>query len=1038
MRLSLKTLIGIAIALPVMVLISSSSYYLYKNFTEYHEFENSKQYIKLAEKLEKILIALGEERGSTSIYFISQGKYPRSAKLVREKRQKMNEAINELKKFITKHPQLYASVKEVFKYINQLTIIRRKIDTFKEIKYKEWFFGYYTKLENTIIKILSEIKSRFPKTLKTVYEEKIPLEKMTAYTGVIRGFGAYYITADLPMSKNDYENVLMKYYHDLNILPTKLLHENEDVKKIEKDIKEILFYVQQANMNYYINGEFDGYPVDAVDYFNEMTKRIHFLYGIINKLNQKVANYIIVKEREVKSNLIIQSIIMIISIITLLLGIYIFRKMANHINELSHLISQLSPLVGETLKIDISSPEGMHRAVEIISHTIATTQEAVRRSEEATKAKSLFLANMSHEIRTPLNGILGFLELLKTTPINDEQAEYIATIEQSAKNLLQIVNNILDVSKIESNKVTLELIDFKALDEFENTVEIFATPAAQKQIEYVTEISPNMPSVLKGDILKIKEILTNLINNAIKFTHKDGLISVKIKFLGIVDKKARLYFEVKDTGIGMSEEQKNKIFEAFTQADESVTRKYGGTGLGLTIVKSYIEMMGGEIQVESELNKGTKFFFEIELDVVDPTPRYKENSLKNLTFAILNTSVDSLRKEVTNNYISYFGINKIGFNNARELNTLNKSEKINAVLIFYQESNKDVVEDVIDSSPLPVITVSSYAFKDLIDKLSPDFTLYDPVTPSKTYTTTTNIVKAKKPSTSAATIRAHRVEVEETPLSKLKVLIAEDNPINMQLLKTTLKNMGIEADTATNGLEAFNKYTMNPDKYDVIFMDAQMPIMDGIEATQEILEFEKEEGIKHTPIIAVTANVLKGDRERFLGAGMDDYISKPISMDKLKEILHKIAQHKYDRIETIDETEIPTSSTQTQQSQQTQEVKKETKTETEKTNVIVASESEFLVDYLKTIAHGDFIPATTLKELESKISPNENNIVLIEEDFEGLDVEKLIEFIKSKFKNVKIFVITDREIPTADGIIKKLNSETINQILKGAKWVRKY
>jgi len=229
------------------------------------------------------------------------------------------------------------------------------------------------------------------------------------------------------------------------------------------------------------------------------------------------------------------------------------------------------------------------------------------------------------------------------------------------------------------------------------------------------------------------------------------------------------------------------------------------------------------------------------------------------------------------------------------------------------------------------------------------------------------------------------------------VLIAEDNPINMQLLKTTLKNMGIEADTATNGLEAFNKYTMNPDKYDVIFMDAQMPIMDGIEATQEILEFEKEEGIKHTPIIAVTANVLKGDRERFLGAGMDDYISKPISMDKLKEILHKIAQHKYDRIETIEESEITQPVSQTQP---TQKVKEEVKEESssQKPNIIVASESEFLVDYLKTIAHEDFIPATTLKELESKINPNQNNIIIIEEDFEGLEIEKLIEFIKSKFK----------------------------------------
>jgi len=1020
MRFSLKTLIGIAIALPVIVLVSSSSYNLYKNFVQYQKFEKSKQYIQLANKLENLLITVGEERGSTSIYFVSKGKYPRSTKLVKEKRQKMNKAINELKIFVNKHPQIYSKIKNVLNYINQITIIRKKIDSFKEITYNEWFFGYYTKTEDAIIKSLSDIKSYFPKTLKSLYEEKIPLEKVAAYTGIIRGFGSYYITADLPIKKQDYINVLMKYYHDLNILPSKIISKEKELKKIEKNIKEILYYIQETNMNYYINNSFDGYPIDAIDYFNELTKRIKHIYNITNKLDKKIANYIFIKEEEVKQNLIIQSFIMAISIITLLLGIYIFRKMAVHINELSHLISQLSPLVGETIKIDISSPEGMHRAVEIISHTITTTQEAVKKSEEATKAKSLFLANMSHEIRTPLNGILGFLELLKTTPVNDEQHEYISTIEQSAKNLLQIVNNILDVSKIESNKVTLEIIDFKALDEIENTVEIFATPAAQKQIEYVTDISPNIPHILKGDVLKIKEILTNLINNAIKFTHKDGTISVKVKLKGIKDNKARLYFEVKDTGIGMSEEQKNKIFEAFTQADESVTRKYGGTGLGLTIVKSYIEMMGGEIQVESELNKGTKFFFEIELEIVDATPKYKENSLKNLTFAILNTSVDSMRKEIFNNYISYFGINKIGFNDAKELEKLKKSEKINGVLIFYQESNKETIEEIIKSTSIPTLIVSSYSFKQNIDKLSPDNSLYDPITPSKAFNASANIIKVKKTSKTTTAIKTGK-----TPIGKLKVLIAEDNPINMQLLKTTLKNMGIEADTASNGLEAFNKYTMNPNKYDVILMDAQMPIMDGIEATQEILEFEKEEGIKHTPIIAVTANVLKGDREKFLGAGMDDYISKPISMEKLKEILQKVSQHKYDTIEDIEEGNfIEETTTEVRQATNN-------KKEIKQTNLIVASESEFLIDYLKTIIPEEFLTATNLKELEHSIKPNANNIIIIEEDFENLETSKVIDLIKSKFKNTKIFVITDEEIPNADGIIQKLNAENINKIIKG-------
>jgi len=329
-----------------------------------------------------------------------------------------------------------------------------------------------------------------------------------------------------------------------------------------------------------------------------------------------------------------------------------------------------------------------------VEEKTAELEIAKNKAEESTKFKSEFLANMSHEIRTPLNGILGFLELLNTTDLTEEQLDYVNTISQSAKNLLQIVNNILDVSKIESNKVTLELIDFKALDEFENTIELFGTPAAQKNIELTTQISPNIPSVIKGDILKIKEILTNLLSNAIKFTPNNGHINVKIQLEEIIDNKAKIYFEVKDTGIGMSEEQKEKIFDAFAQADESVTRKYGGTGLGLTIVKSYVEMMGGKIYIESEINKGTKFYFDLLFDIVNPTPKYASNIFANKEVAILNTVIDSLRKESTLEYLAYFGVEKVGFNDANELKTLQNREKFDGVIIFYEESDKKIIEEL--------------------------------------------------------------------------------------------------------------------------------------------------------------------------------------------------------------------------------------------------------------------------------------------------------------------------------------------------------
>ncbi len=1026
MKMSLNKLLAIAIWIPSLILISLSGYFLYNSYNKYVYTQKSIKYLELAKKIENILVYVGQERGTSAIYSVSKGEFPNSKQLMKSKRALMDMSIKQLKNFIKKNPEYYSEIKGIISTLSKLPEIRRNIDNFKDNYIQNEFFNYYTKLSNQLINTEGKILKKFPTELKPFYIQKFQLEKMIDYTGIIRGFGAYYITADQPITEKQYENILLKYFHNSNILLTeilknkkiKMMYQSKNFLKTEKQIASLIYYIQQANQEYYLTDEFNGYPIDSLDYFNIFTNRIGYFKKTIESIDDDIKiklNQIVYTAYKTRN---INIAVFLIAIFILIIGFYINRAIIKHIKSLSNLLTSLTPITGKDVSIDIATPEGMNQALQIVDDAIKITQESVRKAEEATKAKSLFLANMSHEIRTPLNGILGFLELLNTTELNEEQLDYVNTVSQSAKNLLQIVNNILDVSKIESNKVSLELIDFKALDEFENTIELFGTPAAQKNIELTTQISPDIPSVIKGDILKIKEILTNLLSNAIKFTPNGGHINVKIQLQKIIENKAKIYFEIKDSGIGMSEEQKEKVFDAFSQADESVTRKYGGTGLGLTIVKSYIEMMGGEIRIESELNKGTKFFFDILFDITDPKPKYAKNIFANKEIAILNTSVESARKETTLEYLNYFGIEKIGINNAKEIKTLQNRESFDAVVIFYDESDKETVKELNDIN-IPTIFIASYAKKEEINNLNYDAVIFDPNIPTKIFKALDTLNEFKVHSKT----QTQKEHLEHKDIYSLKALIAEDNPINQKLLQTTLKGLGIESDLANNGLEAFNKYTINPDKYDVIFMDVQMPVMDGIEATQEILEYEQEEKTTHTPIIAVTANVLKGDRERFMGAGMDEYISKPISKDALLKILERVAHGDFSK--HYIEAENNTNEHKTEN-----ETIVKTEVESAETKTILATDSLFLSSYITQIIDNAIV-VQNIEELTKALSKYRNAIIMIDEHFEHKDgIRILIESIK-KLEPKKIIVLGDEAIKEADMTLTDLKPETIQNAIKG-------
>ncbi|MBT8343342.1 MAG: response regulator [Sulfurovum sp.] len=378
--------------------------------------------------------------------------------------------------------------------------------------------------------------------------------------------------------------------------------------------------------------------------------------------------------------------------------------------------------------------------------------------EHEIKSTELFLASMSHEIRTPLNGIIGMTEVLDDTSLSQEQKEFVSMIRESSNNLRVIVNDVLDVSKLNAGKMELENIPFDLFTKIEASVGIFKPKIEEKEISLKLFTDPMIPRQVIGDPTRLSQVIINLVSNALKFTDKGGKINVLAEYIDQENDEVTFKVSVSDSGIGLTKEQQEKIFEAYSQATASTARKSGGTGLGLTISSKIMNSMGTELEVESEEGEGATFFFVITMKVDT------------------KASISVEKKE-------------------------------NAVV-----EKKQNFDDI-------------------------------------------------------------------------NVLVAEDNPINQKLIKIVLENFGLKVTLASNGQEAYEARVN--DRYDLIFMDIQMPVMSGVESTHSILEYEKENGVEHIPIIALTANALPGDKEKYMSEGMDDYATKPLDVKIIEKIIHQ-------------------------------------------------------------------------------------------------------------------------------------------------------
>jgi signal transduction histidine kinase/CheY-like chemotaxis protein len=1051
LNLSLTGAFRIAGFIPALFLFVGAAFYLYLNFNSYMKSQDNLKSLNVSKAIDEIIVNTAVERGRSSIYFVSKGRYPKSRENIVQARQKVDKSIQALKSILNKYPEFKqnSNIQSIFISLNKIQNVRNSIDKFPEEEIEKWFFGYYSNLISQLLSYSRENLLQMGAYGKKSVELTL-LNKTIEYTGIQRGYISYFITAGFPIPEEKYKNAFDNRYIPIHALPINDLSKNPNInallnnhgfKENIANVDEILTFIKSSILLYYETDEFDGYPIDTKELFNVFTHKIQYVSKIRNIVKEELSNDIIKDANDSFTNLIISSIVLLLAIMFLIIGYLIESSVKKGFKELSKLLGNLSELLNKDIDIDFTKAGGSAQAYTIIDEAIQKSIKDSEKAEEASKAKALFLANMSHEIRTPLNGILGFLELLKSTDLDGEQQEYVNTITISSNSLLEIINNILDISKIESDKVELELIPFKPVEEFEAAVEIFGAKAAEKNIQLVSFIDPSLPISLKGDVLKIKEVVINLISNAIKFTPDDGTITMDIKKIDKDSEKTKIRVEVEDSGVGISEEQKSKIFEAFSQADVSVTRKFGGTGLGLSISGKYIQMMGGQIEVESELNRGTKFFFEIWLETMEDKPSFIPNEYEKLQIAILDSEVKTVKQFTTEEYCKYFGVHIHYFKQIDELKNIITSEKINGVILYQEMMNGEDYPSYLAGLNVPYALISSLSNKKLIDQLGNKaiFNIWDPINPTKSKNMFEEIDNYR--------LAGYKKVVEEvkkeesTSHFNLKTLVAEDNPINQKLIKMTLEQFGIEVDLSNNGLEAFNKYTMNSDKYDVIFMDIQMPVMDGIEATHEILDYEEDEEVAHTPIIALTANALKGDRERFLGEGMDEYITKPINREDLLNILKQFSKDKlkHDLMksnETVKEEEKPKEITPQKEIQVSFEDKQEIENvEEEKVKVILAVNGllskKIAIKQLNEINISNIETIDKVNQIGPSIDKKLKNVLIIDETFDNIPVQKISNALKSKIKNIDIIALSkNKNIENVDAVLEKLTKDNISNFFQ--------
>ncbi|WP_290579558.1 response regulator [Ketobacter sp.] len=538
------------------------------------------------------------------------------------------------------------------------------------------------------------------------------------------------------------------------------------------------------------------------------------------------------------------------------------------------------------LRITNENLEKTVKALQQANRAIRISEENKRIAEASARSKAHFLANMSHELRTPMNGVLGMLSLLQDTELNEEQREYLGVAYDSGHVLLELINNVLDLSKIEQGKLVLESIPFDLRRSLEEVFTIVAESAQGKGLELALDWTPSTPTQVIGDPVRFKQLMLNLVGNAIKFT-QSGHVLVTFRLVGDFGARKRYRFEVCDTGVGIKDEVAEVIFEKFSQADPSTTREYGGTGLGLALCKQLTRLMEGQIGVHSEFGSGSTFWFEVYFQGQEEASESKRwIEPESARFLLLEPS-----RAAQSSFASYLGAMGAKTDAVADTESfvgrLESRERDYHGVILSLNAGVEVVRPMLTAKLLSqrfgngqILVCGTTHQRHLLtaeERLQHTFVV-KPLRYDRLLAALDDAVGEK--------ISRDTVELSEgkvIALQNRRLLVVEDNPVNQQVARGRLERLGFDVHVAENGAAALEM--LNREHYDLIFMDCQMPVLDGYQATRRIRENEQRSRGRHIPIVAMTAHALAGDREECIRAGMDDYVSKPFRTEELKSIL---------------------------------------------------------------------------------------------------------------------------------------------------------